>query len=186
MRELRRCFTRPFGAAGGVCVVGVGVVCFVLGLSWHTISVAALVCVLVPVVVIDVRSRLIPDAALLAGLPLILVGTTIAAASWWVPLAGAAIGGGFLLGLWIVHPAGMGLGDVKLAAVIGLVVGWRIVDVLFVAFFAGAIIGMALVIHRGVAARRFGLPFAPFLAFGVTAAFVDAIAPSAIVGLGSL
>ena len=80
-------------------------------------------------------------------------------------IAGAAAGG-FLLIAAIAYPAGMGMGDVKLAAVMGLFLGRSVGPALFIGFAAGALVGIALVAARGPAARKQGVPFAPFLALG--------------------
>jgi len=71
--------------------------------------------------------------------------------------------------LHLVSPRSMGFGDVKLAFVLGLVLGWlgwsELVLGLFCGFLAGAVVGLALIVlrHRG---RKDHLPFGPFLAFG--------------------
>ena len=80
-------------------------------------------------------------------------------------IAGAAAGAGMLL-VAVVYPAGMGMGDVKLAAVMGLYLGKSVAPALFVGFAAGAIVGMGIVAVRGAEARKQGVPFGPFLALG--------------------
>src|SRR5437764_12818674 len=72
----------------------------------------------------------------------------------------------FLLAAALIHPAGMGMGDVKLAGVMGLYLGVSIAPALLVAFLAGSIVGLALMARHGSDGRRKGVPFAPFLAFG--------------------
>jgi len=66
----------------------------------------------------------------------------------------------------LAYPAGMGMGDVKLAGVMGLYLGAPVAPALFVGFAAGALVGIALVVARGASARKQGVPFGPFLAFG--------------------
>jgi len=80
-------------------------------------------------------------------------------------IAGAAAGG-FLLLAALAYPAGMGMGDVKLAAVMGLFLGGSVAPALFVGFAAGAIVGMAILAVRGASARKQAVPFGPFLALG--------------------
>jgi leader peptidase (prepilin peptidase)/N-methyltransferase len=72
----------------------------------------------------------------------------------------------FLLLAALAHPAGMGMGDVKLAGVMGLYLGLSVVPALLIAFLAGSVIGIGLIATRGAAARKTGVPFAPFLAVG--------------------
>lgn len=81
-------------------------------------------------------------------------------------LAGGAIGFALLFLIHAVQPAGMGFGDVKLAALCGLALGWsgieRVPLGLFAAFFAGAVVGVAA-LASGRATRRTRIPFGPFL-----------------------
>jgi leader peptidase (prepilin peptidase)/N-methyltransferase len=73
---------------------------------------------------------------------------------------------GLLLLMALVHPAGMGMGDVKLAGVMGLYLGVSVVPALVVAFVAGSLVGVAMIAREGAAARKKGVPFGPFLALG--------------------
>jgi leader peptidase (prepilin peptidase)/N-methyltransferase len=128
----------------------------------------ALVLVLVPCAVIDLRRRIIPNritgpaaaAALILGLAFDLGGEP-------GRLLWAGIAGGFLLLAALAYPAGMGMGDVKLVAVMGLFLGAPVFVALFVALLASALAGVALIGCHGVrAARKVTLPFGPFLAGG--------------------
>jgi leader peptidase (prepilin peptidase) / N-methyltransferase len=80
-------------------------------------------------------------------------------------IAGAAAGG-FLLLAAVAYPAGMGMGDVKLAGVMGLFLGGSVAPALFIGFAAGALVGMGILAVRGTSARKQAVPFGPFLAFG--------------------
>jgi leader peptidase (prepilin peptidase)/N-methyltransferase len=80
-------------------------------------------------------------------------------------IAGAAAGG-FLLLAALAYPAGMGMGDVKLAGVMGLYLGASVAPALFIGFAAGALVGIGIVAVRGASARKQGVPFGPFLALG--------------------
>jgi leader peptidase (prepilin peptidase)/N-methyltransferase len=127
-----------------------------------------LVTALVPVALIDLDHRLIPNritlptalAALAIGLALDLDG---------VPeqlVAGAAAGGFFLVAA-LAYPRGMGMGDVKLAGVLGLCLGRAVGPAILVALAAGVVVGAAIMARDGVAAgRRTAVPFGPFLALG--------------------
>ena len=122
---------------------------------------------LVVVTVTDLDRRVIPNAVLFAGA---LSGLTIAAASDPCSLGERAIGagaaGGFLLPVALAHPQGMGMGDVKLAAVMGLYLGRSVVPALLVGFGTGAAIGVTLIARRGPDARRQAIAFGPSLALG--------------------
>lgn len=134
---------------------------------------AALVLVLLVVTITDLRTRTIPDRALLPAATLAIAAVTITdPASLPGRLAAAAVAGGFLLAAALIRPEGMGHGDVKLAAVLGLYLGQFVVLALLVALLAGSLAGLALLIRHGPAARRMTIPFAPYLACGgLVAAF---------------
>lgn len=141
------------------------------GVTWQAVAVATLAVVLVPVVIIDLRHRLIPDILVLPATALALTAAILAdPARWWVPVVGAAGAAGFLLLLWAIHPAGMGLGDVKLAALMGAVLGASVIPAFAIAFGAGAVLGLALLLRMGPRARKVAVPFGPFLAAGALAA----------------
>ena len=121
--------------------------------------------VLVVVTVTDLERRIVPNRVILPALVVALVVQTIRDPSVeWIVSALAA--GGFFLLAALIHPAGLGMGDVKLAAFLGAWLGASVT----VALFAGAVIAMipAVVILavRGSAGRKVGIPFAPFLAAG--------------------
>jgi leader peptidase (prepilin peptidase) / N-methyltransferase len=132
---------------------------------------ASLVAMLGVVAVSDLRTRLVPDAALAAGLAL-AVPVCLASDAAGMPerlLAGLAAGG-FLLAAALVRPEGMGLGDVKLAAVLGFYLGRMVVEAMLVAFAAGSLAGLLLLARHGLAARGRTIPFAPCLALGALVA----------------
>jgi leader peptidase (prepilin peptidase) / N-methyltransferase len=132
---------------------------------------ASLLLLLLTVTLTDLRARRIPDRALLVACLMMLA---LAAAFEAPSLAGrglAALGaGGFLLTAALIRPEGMGLGDVKLAAVLGLYLGPGVVPALLFAFVCGSLYGLALLARHGWAARSQAIPFAPFLALGAIVA----------------
>jgi leader peptidase (prepilin peptidase)/N-methyltransferase len=124
---------------------------------------------------IDLDTRRLPDAVVLpslAVLALLLAGAALVDGEI-LALARAAVGAAslyaFYLVLRIVRPGGMGGGDVKLAAVIGLVLGWLgwgpLVVGAFSAFVVGGLFGVALLL-RGGATRRTAIPFGPWMLLG--------------------
>jgi leader peptidase (prepilin peptidase) / N-methyltransferase len=72
----------------------------------------------------------------------------------------------FLLLAALAYPAGMGMGDVKLAGAMGLYLGLSTLPALLVAFLAGSIVGLAIMAREGAAARKKAVPFGVFLALG--------------------
>jgi leader peptidase (prepilin peptidase)/N-methyltransferase len=125
--------------------------------------------------VVDGREGILPRVIVfvtLGALALGLVGAS-AADGHWRPLADAAIGGAVsfavFFALWWVFPRGMGYGDVRLAGLIGVALGWLGFGVLYVgflaAFVAGTVVGVVLMVRRGTG-RKTRLPFGPALATG--------------------
>jgi leader peptidase (prepilin peptidase)/N-methyltransferase len=125
------------------------------------------VALLAAVTLTDLERRVIPNAILLAGSA---IGLAIVAAtdpsSLPERLAAAVGAGGFLLLFALVYPRGMGMGDVKLAAMMGLFLGASIVPALFVGIALGALVGFVLMLRYGPEARKHAIPFGPFLAIG--------------------
>jgi leader peptidase (prepilin peptidase) / N-methyltransferase len=141
------------------------------GPTFEGLAAMILVLTLVPVVVIDLEHKLIPDVIVL---PAAAAALALAIAHqpdrWWVPVIGAVGASVFLLILALVYPGGMGMGDVKLALLLGAVLGASVVPALAVAFFIGALLGAVLLVRMGKAARKMALPFGPFLAAGALVA----------------
>jgi leader peptidase (prepilin peptidase)/N-methyltransferase len=134
-----------------------------------------LAAVLMPVTVIDLRRRVVPDA-ITAPAALGALGAALALDRGFVgqQLAAGAAAGGFLGAVALLAPGGMGMGDAKLAAVLGLFLGRAVAAALVVALVAGAAVGIAIVARRGLSeGRRATLPFAPFLAFGALVALAE-------------
>ena len=122
---------------------------------------------LVAVTLTDLELHLIPNKVLLATAA---IGLAIVAAtdpgSLPERLAAAAAAGGLLFLAAMAYPRGMGLGDVKLAATMGLFLGRNVAPALLVALLAGSLFGLAIIAREGAGARKKGIPFGPFLALG--------------------
>jgi len=128
----------------------------------------AFVLLLVPVTVIDIDFRIIPNKLMIAGtlVALFILGVTRAGD---IPehLIAAFAAGGFLLVAAVAYPAGMGMGDVKLAFVMGLFLGRDVGVAMLVALVAGSVVGVAIMARKGTKeGRKTALPFGPFLALG--------------------
>ena len=138
-----------------------------IGANWRGVAAAILLTSLVPVVLIDLEHRLIPDVIVL---PAAAVGLGLMIADdpsrWWVPVVAALGASAFLLALTLIYPGGMGMGDVKLALLLGAVLGSAVIPGFFIAFAAGAVLGIAVLVRHGGAARKMAVPFGPFLAAG--------------------
>jgi leader peptidase (prepilin peptidase)/N-methyltransferase len=131
----------------------------VLGLTFAT--------VLAIITVSDLEYRLISNPVTIAG-----AIAAIAIVAVWDPsqlpehlIAGAGAGG-FMLLVVLLYPRGMGMGDAKLAGVMGLFLGSAVIPALLAGFLAGATYGIGLMVKHGSQARKQAVPFGPFLALG--------------------
>ena len=125
------------------------------------------VTMLAAITLTDLEHRIIPNT--------VLVAATIIAVAIVVPTdldslperaIAAAGAGAFLLLAAIAWSGGMGMGDVKLGAVMGLYLGRAVAPALLVGFALGALVGVGMMLRHGAAARKRALPFGPFLAAG--------------------
>ena len=128
----------------------------------------AFVLVLIPVTFIDLDLRLIPNKITLPGA---VVGLVLVAVFQTDDLLEHVIAGVaafmFLFLAALAYPAGMGMGDVKLAGVMGIYLGRAVGPAMLIALLAGSLIGVAIIAKKGRAeGRKTAIPFGPFLAFG--------------------
>ena len=145
-----------------------------LALAWYAVTGVRLAAA-------DIRTRRLPDALVLPAYPaagLLLAGAALAAGEP-ARIAGAVLGAA---GLWtgyfllrLVHPAGMGFGDVKLAGLLGLYLGFlgpgHVLAGTVAAFLFGGLWGLGLILsRRGTASST--LPFGPFMLLGAAAAML--------------
>jgi len=141
-------------------------------LTKHTAAGVALgvllVLLLVPAALIDLDTQTIPNAITGLGAALALVvGTALDPGGEPARLIAGAAAGGFFLLAALAYPKGMGMGDVKLAAMMGLFLGAAVAPAIFVALVAGTLVGAVVMARKGVAAgRKTKVPFGPFLALG--------------------
>jgi leader peptidase (prepilin peptidase)/N-methyltransferase len=125
------------------------------------------VTMLAVVTLTDLERRIIPNKVLIVGavLCLAIAAPTDPAGVPERLVAAAAAGGVFFL-VVLSYPAGMGLGDVKLAATMGLFLGRAVAPAILAALLIASIVGLALIARHGSAARKTAIPFGPFLALG--------------------
>jgi leader peptidase (prepilin peptidase)/N-methyltransferase len=125
------------------------------------------VAVLAAITLTDLERRVIPNAILLVGSAVAFAIVAATDPSSLPERAAAALGaGGFLLLFALIYPRGMGMGDVKLAAVMGLFLGASVVPALAIGIVLGALVGVLLMLRHGSEARKHAVPFGPFLAVG--------------------
>ena len=135
------------------------------GLSGKTAVAAFFCCVLVAVSAIDAEHRIIPNRIVLPAAVIVLAANTALTLSpqWAI---GALAAAGFLFAAALAYPAGMGMGDVKLALLMGAALGKTVSVALMAGMLAAMIPGVYLLARHGKAGRKMGIPFGPFLALG--------------------
>jgi leader peptidase (prepilin peptidase)/N-methyltransferase len=115
----------------------------------------------------DLERRIIPNKVLLAGAVVcIAIAAPTDPGSLLERAIAAAAGGGVLFLVALAYPKGMGLGDVKLTATMGVFLGRALAPAVLFALLAGSLVGLALIARHGAAARKMAIPFGPFLALG--------------------
>lgn len=137
--------------------------------SVHDVALGlVLVVVLMPVALIDLEHRVIPNKITgPAAIAAIAIGAVTRPSGVPEQLIAGAAAGGFLLLFALAYPRGMGMGDVKLAAVLGLFLGRSVGVAIFVGVLAGTLVGAAIMARQGVEeGRKTAVPFGPFLALG--------------------
>ena len=135
----------------------------------------AMVCFLVPLTLIDLDTRVLPNKLTLpAAIVAVVLGTLLDPSGEVERLIAGAAAGGFFLLAALAYPRGMGIGDVKLAGVLGLYLGRSVAAALLIGLVAGVVVGVVIMSRKGVAeGRKTAVPFGPFLALGgIVALFV--------------
>ena len=137
----------------------------VFGLTPEAALAAGFCALLVTLSAIDARHRIVPNRLVLPAAAVVLVAHTLLDPSVeWVAAALAA--SGFLFIAVLAYPKGLGMGDVKLALLLGAMLGASVSVALMVGFVAALVPSLYLLLRHGTAARKMAIPLVPFLAFG--------------------
>ena len=139
------------------------------GATAYTALASFFVIVLVTLSAADLRYRLVPNRIVLPSAAIVLVAHTAIDPSveWVLAALGAST---FLLVAALVHPKGLGMGDVKLALLLGAMLGVDVVVALMIGFLAALIPSAVLLARHGSGARKMAIPLVPFLALGAVVA----------------
>ncbi len=168
----RSCGVRisPLYPAVELATAGLVAACFVVfGLTGEAVVASFFCAVLVAVTATDLTHRIVPNRIVLpAALVVLLAQTALDPSPEW--LLGALGASGFLFAAALAYPAGMGMGDVKLALLLGAMLGYLVGVGLMIGMVAALVPSVYLLARHGAAARKMGIPFAPFLAFGAIVA----------------
>ncbi len=153
-----------------------GALCVGAVLAHHSAASIALsvtlILLLVPAAAIDIEHRIIPNRLTALGAVLALgIGLLLDPSGEPERLIAGAAAGGFLLIAVLAYPGGMGMGDVKLAGVMGLFLGRAVAPAITIALVAGTVAGIAVIVRKGAReGRKTAVPFGPFLALGALVA----------------
>jgi leader peptidase (prepilin peptidase)/N-methyltransferase len=141
------------------------------GLTLLSLVRVVFACALIVLFVTDLQHKILPNAITLPGIVVGFVCSVFLPPGWMSSLIGLAVGGGFLLAIAEAYyrirgQEGLGMGDVKLLAMIGAFLGWKLVLLTLVfASFTGSLAGGVL-IASGRGNMKYALPFGTFLAVG--------------------
>ena len=139
----------------------------------QALVVAFFVAVLIVLSVIDVRTRRLPNRIVLPAALAVLAAHIAVAPDRALEWVAAALGAfALLLVAALAYPGGLGMGDVKLALLLGAALGWAVGAAIVIGFVAAGLAGAVLIVGNGWSARRAALPLGPVLAFGALAALL--------------
>jgi prepilin signal peptidase PulO-like enzyme (type II secretory pathway) len=157
-------------AAGFLCVL-----CFArFGVTGRGFVASLFCAVLLVLAATDLERRLIPNAVVVPAAIFILLAQIVVAPTRWKEWTIAAAGtAAVFLVLALVYRGALGMGDVKLAFLLGAGLGRHVLPALFIALLAAALVGIVLILRRGFSARKESIPLAPFLALGAIVALLS-------------
>ena len=135
------------------------------GLTLDALLASFFCALLVAISATDLEHRIIPNKLVIPGAAIVLAAQTALHPSpeWALAALGAS---GFLLVAALAYPAGMGMGDIKLALLMGAMLGRTVPVALMLGMIVALLPGLVLLARHGKAARKMGIPFGPFLALG--------------------
>jgi leader peptidase (prepilin peptidase) / N-methyltransferase len=142
----------------GACVLAFGLTAYAAVAAFFSVT-------LVAISVTDLERRIIPNRIVLPATGVVLLAQTALSPSpeWALGALGASL---FLFLAALAYPAGMGMGDVKLALLLGAMLGRTVPAAMMIAMVAALVPAAVLLARHGSAARKMGIPFGPFLALG--------------------
>jgi leader peptidase (prepilin peptidase)/N-methyltransferase len=154
------------GVAAVSAALAIG--CFArFGFSGRAVVGSVFAAILVLLTAIDLNRRLIPNVIVLPATAVVLVAQIALfpdrTLEWLLASLGAAL---FFFVPLLVYPAGMGMGDVKLAALLGAALGKSVAAAVFIALLIGGVFAVFVLLREGLSARKKAIPYGPFLALG--------------------
>jgi leader peptidase (prepilin peptidase) / N-methyltransferase len=137
------------------------------GMRAETVVLVFVVCVLTVIARVDLERRVIPNRIVLpAWFAILLAHLALHPGHWLEWLVGSFGVGLLFLAIVLLYPAGMGMGDVKLALLIGAALGYASVSALLFGTVGAGLVAAVMLFKEGSAARKRAIPLGPFLAGG--------------------
>jgi leader peptidase (prepilin peptidase) / N-methyltransferase len=160
-------------AVGSLLLAAASFVTF--GWGAEAVVAACFAMVVLVLAAIDLEHRIIPNRIVIPATAMILVAQIALNPDRALEYIAAALGAAlFLLVPQLIYPAGLGMGDVKLALLLGAGLGFAVVPAFVVGLLAAFVASVVILVRGGLAARKTALPVAPFLAFGALVALFTA------------
>jgi leader peptidase (prepilin peptidase) / N-methyltransferase len=164
-RHCRASISWRYPAVEAATAVLIALCALKFGLTWD-FAIAALFCAaLVTVSATDLERRVIPNRIVVPTAAVVLAANTLLHPSVEWIAAGLAAGAFFLLAA-LAYPGGMGMGDVKLAFLLGVALGRTVAVAVMIGMVSALVPSVVLLARHGGAARKMAIPFGPFLALG--------------------
>jgi leader peptidase (prepilin peptidase)/N-methyltransferase len=135
------------------------------GIHAETLVMVFFICVLVAISRVDLERRIIPNRIVVPAWIAVLLAHLAIHPHHWLEWLVASFGAGlFFLVVALVYPGGLGMGDVKLALLIGAALGWAVTAALLLGTLAGGVAAAVVLFREGSSARKRAIPLGPFLA----------------------
>jgi leader peptidase (prepilin peptidase) / N-methyltransferase len=137
------------------------------GMQAEVIVVVFTIGVLAAISKYDLESHIIPNRIVLPAWLVVLLAQLIIYPNHWLEWVVASFGAAlFFLAVQLAYPAGLGMGDVKLALLLGAALGWSVSTALVLGTLAAGLVSAGLLLAHGAKARKKAIPLGPFLAAG--------------------
>ncbi len=140
------------------------------GFRVETVVVVFVIVVLVVISRHDLERHVIPNRIVVPAWLAVLVAHLAIHPQHWREWVVASLGAGlFFLAVALAYPGGLGMGDVKLALLIGAALGWAVLTALLLGTLAAGLVAAVVLFREGSSARKRAIPLGPFLAAGAIA-----------------
>jgi leader peptidase (prepilin peptidase)/N-methyltransferase len=162
-RRIDRASAITYGVAAFLSLLGI----IRYGIHLETAVVVFVITTLCVISRHDLERHIIPNRIVVPAWLAVLAAHMAIHPHHWLEFLVASLGAGaFFLVVQLIYPAGLGMGDVKLALLLGATLGWGVIAALFFGTVAAGLVSAGLLFTRGKEARKQAIPLGPFLAAG--------------------